>query len=352
MKLSLSSPQSDLKSTVIIEPEAIRLLNDYSADFSKVVFVVDKNAYSLLKDYLCKYLPNSAAIIELEISEKAKTLDTVGVILKALKSDGCDRKSLVVAIGGGVLCDAVGYAASSYMRGVQWIAIPTTLIAQADAAIGGKTGVNLEEYKNLIGAFWQPRAVLIDPNMLKTLPERHIKAGLAEIVKMGFIDNEKIIGLIETSDANEALPQLIELSAEGKINIVNDDPLESGERKLLNFGHTLGHAFESLSLSSSEPLLHGEAISIGMVAETKLAELEGVCQPGLTGSVRETLEKIGLPTTFSGQNRAEILKRVVLDKKNESGKTLWTLPKTIGSGIYNHQASDENIALAIDFVAK
>lgn len=353
MKLSLSSPQSDLKSTVIIEPEAIRLLGDYSADFSKVVFVVDKNAYSFLKDYLAKYLPGAANIIELEVSEKVKTLDTVGVILKALKSSGCDRKSLIVAIGGGVLCDAVGYAASSYMRGVQWIAVPTTLIAQADAAIGGKTGVNLEEYKNLVGAFWQPKAVLIDPNMLKTLPERHMKAGLAEIIKMGFIDNKDIIEIVQDSkDIHKVIKELIELSVEAKVNIVNDDPLEAGERKLLNFGHTLGHAFESTSFQSDSALLHGEAISVGMVAEAKLAELEGVCSASLTAVVEEILKTAGLPTKYAVTDRQAILEIISLDKKNESGKTLWTLPKEIGRGVYNHQASDENIAQAIDFVSK
>ncbi|MBI5357403.1 3-dehydroquinate synthase [Candidatus Saccharibacteria bacterium] len=352
MKLSLSSPQSDIKSMVVIEPEAIKLLPDYSRGHTKLIVVADKNAYSHLHDYLDQYVAAGKDLIELEISEKAKDLKTVEAVLRELKARGCDRKSLVVAIGGGVLCDAVGYAASSYMRGIQWIAIPTTLIAQADAAIGGKTGVNLEEYKNLIGAFWQPKAVLVDPNMLKTLPERHIKAGLAEIVKMGFIDNKQIVELFNSSETNDVLTQLIELSAEGKVSIVNDDPMESGERKLLNFGHTLGHAFESLSLATSEPLLHGEAISIGMVAETKLAELEGVCAPELTKTIQEILTKIGLPTSSSSQDRDEILKRVVLDKKNEGGKTLWTLPKEVGRGIYNHQAREENIISAIDFVTK
>lgn len=352
MKLSLTSQKNSAESEIIIEQGAFSHVSEYTKDHSKVVYIADKNAFSHLKDYLSQYLSGSASVFELEVSEKTKDIKTVEQILRELKSQGCDRKSLVVAIGGGVLCDVVGYAASSYMRGIEWIAVPTTLIAQADAAIGGKTGVNLDQYKNLVGAFWQPKAVLVDPNMLKTLPENHLRAGMAEVVKMGFIDNRRIIDLVESSNKDEILAELVHLSAEGKVDIVSDDPLEAGERKLLNFGHTLGHAFESISFNTDKPLLHGEAISIGMLAETKLAELEGVCQPDLTDKVRSVLTELGLPTTFPITDKQEVLRRVVLDKKNAGGKALWTLPVEVGKGIYNHKASDENIAKAIDFVTK
>lgn len=350
MKLNLTSQKNSVDSEIIIEQGALSHVSEYLKDHSKAVFIVDKNAFSYLKDYVSEYLAASAIVFELEVNEKTKDIKTIEEILQELKSQGCDRKSLVVAIGGGVLCDVVGYAASSYMRGIEWIAVPTTLIAQADAAIGGKTGVNLDQYKNLVGAFWQPKAVLVDPNMLKTLPENHLRAGMAEVVKMGFIDNKRIIDLVESSSKEKVLAELVQLSAEGKVGIVSDDPLEAGERKLLNFGHTLGHAFESISFNSDKPLLHGEAISIGMLAETKLAELEGICQPSLTDKVRSVLTKLGLPTTFPATDKQEILSRVILDKKNVGGKALWTLPVEVGKGIYNYKASDENIAKAIDFV--
>lgn len=355
MEYSLKNQSRNDATEVIISSESLKKLSQIVPSYTKAVIITDENASKYCLGDVKKNLPQNVEVIVLPIGENAKNLGRVEDILSGLQKLGLDRKSLVIGLGGGVVNDIAGFVSSSYMRGIDWIMLPTTLTAQADASIGGKTGVNLGGFKNMVGSFWPPKAVLINPEFLKTLPLRHLKNGLAEIIKMGFIYDKNILDLVEKIDPNTIIGQdlegAMELSAKAKIEIVNNDMYETGARKLLNFGHTVGHAVETISLDSSEPLLHGEVISIGMVAEARLAELERVCEEGLIKKLTSALQKFGLPTSYE-VNSEKILEIISSDKKNVGENINWTLPAEIGKGIYNHQASPENVMRALSFINK
>lgn len=354
MEYILSNGGKGEETKVVFGPKSLNGLNDLAQDHTKVAVITDDNSAHYCLEKIKAHLPEQMETILLSSGEDNKTVATAENILKQLREAGCDRKSLVIGLGGGVVSDIAGFAASTYMRGIDWVMIPTTLIAQADASIGAKTGVNLDGYKNMMGSFWPPKAVLIYPGFLKTLPKEHLNNGLAEIIKMGFIYDKTILdnisGINPASPLGEELNRACELAAKAKIDIVNRDMFESGERKLLNFGHTMGHALESLSLETNTPLLHGEAISIGMVAETRLAELEGLCGSGLVGEVSKTLQRFDLPVSYPAADAEKALKRIAADKKNVGENIYWTLPRSAGKGIFNHIAADTNIKTAISSV--
>lgn len=354
MKYTLENESKDNKTDVVIGPEALENLPGLVGGYTRSALVTDESTAKHCLDKVKGYLDGNTEIIILPDGEDNKDLRYVEDILRRLRESGFDRKSLVIGLGGGVINDIVGFVASMYMRGIDWLMIATTLTAQADAAIGGKTGVNLGGYKNMIGSFWPAKAVLSDPAFLNGLPERHIRNGLAEIIKMGFIRDRKILGHIEKiSPENllgEELEKASELAAKAKIEIVNADMYEAGERKLLNFGHTVGHALESAAMDAEDPLLHGEAVAIGMVAETRLGELEGVCEKSLADKIGATLKKFGLPVTYKHAVIGDILEHIASDKKNVGPNIYWTLPKAEGQGVFNHVADDKNIRSAIESV--
>ncbi|MBW3568770.1 3-dehydroquinate synthase [Candidatus Parcubacteria bacterium] len=356
MKLTLNASNKPLNSEIIIENEALRHLPGFIKNRSKTVLIADETVYRHWEGTLKSFLPKDSGVLLVRGGDQHKNLSTYEGLLKEMLGAGCDRKTLVISLGGGVISDLAGFVASSYMRGVDWVAVPTTLASQTDAAIGGKTGVNLDGYKNMVGSFWPPLAVLIDPQFLKTLDKRELVSGLGEIIKMGFAYDKNILKLVDKLDPEnllgEKLDQVSAQSATAKVDIVNQDMHESGQRKLLNFGHTIGHAVEALSLEAKNPLLHGEAVAIGMVAETKLAELEGVCEPGLTQTVTATLNRFMLPAQVSGVNPEEVSKKILADKKTRNKRTLWTLPTGVGQGIYNHEAKPENVQKAIKFIVE
>lgn len=350
----LNNQSKDNRTEIIIGPEALGGLAALAAGYSKLAIITDENSAKYCLDKAKKSLPAEAETIILPSGEGNKSLELVETILRRLRETGFDRKSLIIGLGGGVINDIAGFAASTYMRGIDWIMLPTTLTAQADASIGGKTGVNMGGYKNMVGSFWPPKAVLINPRFLDTLPERHLKNGLAEIIKMGVIYDQKILDCVaEINPAGilgKALDKASELSVKAKAEVVNNDMYESGERKLLNFGHTIGHAVEAISMESGSPLLHGEAISVGMVGETRLAELEKVCEAGLADEIAVLLRKFGLPTSYKGPGLEDIVNRISSDKKNVGENTYWTLPKSKGQGVYNHIAEQKNVEKAISSV--
>lgn len=261
--------------------------------------------------------------------EAQKTRDTWAEITDAMLETGIGRDSAVVAFGGGVAGDLGGFVAATYMRGLPFVQVPTSLLAMIDASVGGKVGVDTPTGKNLVGAFHQPCAVIIDPELLRSLPPEHLRAGLAEAVKHGAIADREYLEWIEASadellggDA-EALSRLIVRSVEIKAEVVMRDERESGPRKLLNFGHTVGHAVESLS---GFRMLHGEAVSIGMVAETRIAERMGVAGKGTTERLRRVLARLGLPTTMPMSWTAEeVVSRTRSDKKVRSGRVEYAL---------------------------
>lgn len=356
MKLTLNSSNNPHNSEIIFEANALSHLLLYAKNYSRVVLIADKKVFELWKNSLTKILSDNSQVLLVDGLDQHKTLGTYENLLKQMLESGCDRQTLVVSFGGGVVSDLAGFVASNYMRGIDWLAIPTTLASQTDAAIGGKTGVNLDHYKNMVGSFWPPIAVLTDPGFLKTLDKRELVSGLGEIIKMGFICDKNILKLIDHLDpANllgDKLDQVSALSARAKIDIVNSDMYEVGQRKILNFGHSVGHAVESISLQTDNPLLHGEAVAIGMVAETRLAELEDVCESGLVEAVVSTLNRFVLPAQVSGVNPKEITELIQSDKKNRNQKILWTLPTGVGQGIFGHEAKPENIKKAVDFILK
>jgi 3-dehydroquinate synthase len=267
--------------------------------------------------------------------EHRKSLSTVAKMYTAFLEARLDRKSLVVAVGGGVLGDMVGFAAASYLRGIRFVQVPTTLLAQVDSSVGGKTGVDLPEGKNLVGAFHQPSSVLIDPLTLKTLPARELRAGLAEVIKYGIIYDEPFFQRIDSllpallRREVEPLAEVVARSCEIKAEVVMQDETEQGLRAILNFGHTIGHALESVT--RYRRYKHGEAISIGMVAEARIGEIMGQTPPAVTTAIRECFLRAKLPVDFPVDVSIESLLGVAQrDKKTIGGLLRFLVPTRMG----------------------
>lgn len=266
--------------------------------------------------------------------EQHKTLKTVSLIYDHLARLRAERRTALVSFGGGVVCDLVGFAASTYMRGIPVVHLPTTLLAQGDAAIGGKTGFDHPLSKNLLGSFYHPVAIFADPLVLKTLPLRHIRNGLAEFVKSALIGSEDLLTEIERNQKRlldrdpKALESVIRKAARVKAGIVSKDPYEKGLRRKLNLGHTVGHALETLGGYRS--LLHGEAVGLGLVVALDLASRRGLCEPALPERVISLLRSLGLPTTLPGMNAEKLWSILLLDKKVKDGKPTFVLPKALG----------------------
>jgi 3-dehydroquinate synthase len=322
--------------------------------YSKVAIISDKNIYTHYKNIINDNLPHNPTEIIVEAGEEHKNLDTVQQIWDILLKNRFDRKSLIINLGGGVVCDMGAFTASTYMRGIDFIQIPTTLLAQVDASIGGKTGVNFGDTKNIIGLFKQPKMVLIDIQTLKTLPKREFYSGFAEIIKHGLIADEKYFDLVTTKRpenfSDEELNEIIYKSCQIKANIVKNDEMEIGLRKTLNFGHTVGHAVETLSHKTKEPLLHGEAISVGIMAETKVAEYLGYIDSYTTTAIENALKKANLPVQIVGMTYEDIKQKMLSDKKNEAEKIKWTLLKSIGEADYNIECGEKFIKQAVEYI--
>jgi 3-dehydroquinate synthase len=271
--------------------------------------------------------------IEMREGERFKRLTSVENLADELVKLGADRKSMVIAVGGGVVGDVAGMLASVYMRGIELVQIPTTVQAQLDAAIGGKTGVNLKSGKNLLGTFYQPAVVLIDPATLSTLPEREFRAGMYEALKCGVIGDPELFTRLEQCSIKslrkdrELLTWAIAQSVKLKAQVVSADEKEGGIRRVLNFGHTLGHALETAT--SYRHFLHGEAVAWGMIAATKIAEEVGFAHNGIFARIRDASLAWGsLPSVNLTTSKAMSLIRS--DKKTESGVVNFVLPKEIG----------------------
>jgi 3-dehydroquinate synthase len=272
----------------------------------------------------------------IECGESAKSMLTLEEILKDFSANTLDRHSLIINLGGGMLGDLGGFAASIYMRGIDFIQIPTTLLAQVDASVGGKVAINFNSIKNLIGSFQQPKLVLIDVNTLSTLPERELNSGFAEIIKHALIYDIDFINTLIKLDrlalTNETWISLIKKSCQIKAAVVASDPYEKGLRKILNFGHTIGHAIESLTAKTTKPLLHGECIALGMVAEAQIAHTRGsLCDSELT-QIKELITRFNLPTKLTQTlDTEETIRIVTHDKKNSAGRILCALVEKLGS---------------------
>jgi shikimate kinase/3-dehydroquinate synthase len=262
--------------------------------------------------------------------EESKNLDLVSYLWKDFLENGLDRKSTVIALGGGVISDLTGFAASTYMRGIDWIAIPTTLLAMVDASLGGKTGIDLPEGKNLIGTFHPPKLVLADSSLLLTLPDRELISGMAEVVKHGIISDPELFEMCKQGMdwVKQNLEEIVKRAMAVKIKVIEEDPYEKGIRAALNLGHTVGHAVE---LASKFELRHGEAIAIGMVAEARYAERIGVARKGVSKIIGGVLSQLGLPVEIpKDMPFEEILRAMRMDKKKNSKAIRFALPVEIG----------------------
>jgi 3-dehydroquinate synthase len=282
---------------------------------------------------LCKAGYDPIPII-LSPGERTKTLGTVAKVLDALARHKFERQSLLLALGGGVIGDITGFAAAIYQRGIPFVQVPTTLVAQVDSSIGGKTGVDHRLGKNLIGAFYQPRAVLIDPLTLRTLPRREWIAGLAEVIKYGIIADEDFFAFLE-----QEIPALLKLdkksviyaikrSCEIKAQVVAEDERESDCRRMLNYGHTIGHALESLA--GYRGLIHGEAVGIGLVQEADLACHMELCERDVVERIRRLVRRAGLPEQVSQASFTSLWGAMQHDKKVIGGQVVGVWPVRIG----------------------
>jgi len=294
------------------------------------LIVTDTNVAKFHLEKIKQAVGNDVRSVNIPAGEEHKNLATVSLLWKTFLENGLDRKSTVVALGGGVIGDLTGFAASTYMRGIDWIAIPTTLLSMVDASLGGKTGFDLPEGKNLIGSFHPPKLVLADPSLLETLPERELISGMAEVVKHGIISDPELFAFCSNGLdwVKTHLEEIVKRGMAVKIKIIEEDPYEKGFRAALNLGHTVGHAVE---LASRFKLRHGEAISIGMVIEAKYAERIGVARIGLTNTIKNALSALGLPFEVPKEMpREEIIRAMRVDKKKSVKAIRFALPVEIG----------------------
>ncbi|WP_457577773.1 3-dehydroquinate synthase [Desulfomarina sp.] len=316
----------------------------------KLAVISDEKVASLYGTRLMDSLKNAglqAVLLTFPEGESYKTLETVGALASRMAREGFDRSDAIIAFGGGVSGDIAGFLASAYMRGIPFIQIPTTLLAQVDSSVGGKTGVDIPEGKNLLGAFYQPRAVYIDIGFLTTLPEDELLGGMAEVIKYGVIRDREFFGFLEKN--REAILQLdSELLAETifkcckiKAEVVAEDEREGDIRRILNYGHTIGHAVES---ASDFRLIHGLAVSIGMAAAVRISH--GLGQ--ITGEERDRVVKIltdyNMPTEVPVTlDRKRIRKYLMTDKKVVEGSVFFVLPESIGKVFITDQVEDSLI---------
>jgi len=304
-----------------------------------VALVSDSNVAGLHAERASAALKSAGydvTLITVPAGEENKTLETVATLWQAFLSVGLERSSTVVALGGGVLSDLAGFAASTYLRGCRWVVVPTTLLSMADASLGGKTGFDLPQGKNLVGSFYPPSLVLSDPQVLLTLPEVQLRSGLGEVVKSGIIQDKTLYALcargwlaVQGGDLlHPDWSEVVRRSVGVKVQMITRDPYEKGVRASLNLGHTIGHGLEQ---ATHFALSHGEAVAIGMVIEADIAEQQGLAQPGLAEEIARTLAGLGLPTHAPvGIDRQAVRQAISLDKKRESGRVRFALPVRIG----------------------
>ena len=284
------------------------------------------------------------SILEMKDGEPAKRLQTVEQLAEEMVKQGADRNALLVAFGGGVVGDCAGFLASIFMRGIPVVQAPTTVLAQVDASIGGKTGVNLRAGKNLIGTFHQPKMVLVDPDVLTTLDDREFRAGLYESLKCGVIRDKKLFDFMVTNVATilkrdgKALERVIRDSVRVKADVVAADERESDLRRVLNFGHTIGHALEAAT--SYTQLLHGEAVAWGMLGVTRIAHSAGFCDRETANQITRGVLAYGrLPRAVAMPD--EVMARFKVDKKTVGGKIHWVVPTKIGKVKITSQVPEE-----------
>ena len=310
----------------------------------KVVVVTNPTIASYHLEYLkSKLNAKQLSFCTIPDGEQYKNMQTLEMILEACFEAKLDRKSLLVAFGGGVIGDMTGFAASIYQRGIDFIQIPTTLLSQVDASVGGKTGINNKFGKNLIGSFHQPKAVYIDSTFLKTLPKREFGAGIAEIIKMAVCFNKEFFSWLENNDLNDEknIDIAIQKSVETKAYVVSVDEKEQGLSAALNYGHTFGHVIENLT--NYKTYLHGEAVGIGMCMANALAVKLGLMNSDEEQRVESLLKKYDVPTTYKIEDIEDFYEHFFLDKKSSDSKIKFILPVGIGDCRITDEIKKEDV---------
>ena len=342
-----------------LEPDFENLptaLGEIGTESKKLCIVTDTSVETLYAGQLEAVLQKCCKSVTLFVfpaGEEHKTLDTVRKLYEHLILEKYDRKDMLVALGGGVVGDLAGFAAATYLRGIDFIQVPTTLLSQVDSSIGGKTGVDFDAYKNMVGAFHMPRLVYMNLDVLKSLPKRQFSSGMAEIIKHGLIQDGEYYGWLagryeQIMDGEyEAILHMVGESCRIKQHVVEEDPTEQGIRAWLNFGHTVGHAVEKLKEFS---LSHGECVAVGCAAAVWLSWKRGNITEEECKKAEQVLEDYGLPTRVSGLLPEDILRTTKLDKKMEAGRIKFVLLRRIGEAYVVKDLSDGELLQAIRYV--
>jgi len=320
-------------------------------DYSQVVVLTDRNTRLHCYPLVNTLLP-AHEVIEIEAGETFKNIDTCQLIWQRMTDLRLDRHSLVVVLGGGVLGDMGGFCAATYKRGVDFLLIPTTLLAQVDASVGGKLAIDFNGIKNHIGVFQLPAATLVCPAFLKSLPFRELRSGYAEVIKHCIISDRTMWDVIRKKDVEgQDWETVIRHSVDFKTRVVTEDPKEKGLRKILNFGHTIGHALETYYLESDYRLFHGEAIAAGMIAESYLAKKKGLISAEEEEEIRKYLVQI-YGNIKVPKNPGPVMEIMRQDKKNKGNKILMALPKNIGNAIWDVDVTEEEVIESLSFFEK
>lgn len=345
-KISITA---DRNYDVLVDVDWREALKPHLVNRGQVAIIVSEAMRDRISD-----LPQTDAeihIFTIPDSEAGKSFATYQKVLDWLGAAGFTRNDLIVAVGGGAVTDLSGFVASSWLRGIDWVAVPSTLAAMVDAAIGGKTGINSEYGKNLIGAFYSPITVLIDLHWLSTLSDRDFAAGLAEVLKSGFIADSQIVELLRDKEISEvrrntALTlELISRTVSVKAKVVSGDFRESFDREILNYGHTLGHAIE---LQSKFSLRHGECVSIGLVFAAELANQVGVLSNEIANLHKEILKRLGLPVSYKLEVWPELRASMSIDKKSRSGSLRFVAISELGKTLRIESPSESDLLAAYE----
>ena len=317
-----------------------------SGKYSKIFVFADSNTSEVCLPLFREMLDdfNGFDLIETDPGEENKNIDFCIGIWKTLLDFGADRKCLMINLGGGVITDMGGFVASTYKRGIDFINIPTTLLSQVDASVGGKTGIDIDNVKNMVGTFALPQAVFIETAFLKTLPARELLSGFAEMIKHGLIVDRNYYNELKNSNYLEIDPQAIYRSVEIKNEVVTEDPHEKGLRKILNYGHTIGHAVETYALiNDDKPLTHGEAIAIGMICEAFLSHKNNTLSEADLKDVTDYISKLYPAYHLKTDSFKQLIELMQSDKKNENGQIMFSLLSSIGKCDYNCRVSESDI---------
>ena len=343
------SVTADRDYEVVIDIDWQKAIEPYLTNRGQVAVIVSE----AMRDRIVN-LPVTDAqihIFTVPDSEAGKSFATYQKVLDWLGAAGFTRNDLIVAVGGGAVTDLSGFVASTWLRGIDWVAVPTTLAAMVDAAVGGKTGINSEYGKNLIGSFYSPISVLVDLSWLATLSDRDFAAGLAEVIKCGFIVDTEIVerlkdrNLLEVRSDRELTLELITRSIAVKAKVVSGDFKESFDREILNYGHTLGHAIE---LHSKYALRHGECVSIGLVFAANLANQSGILADQATGLHKKILSNLGLPTSYESRHWPELRANMAIDKKSRSGTLRFVAISEFGKTLRIEAPSESDLLAAYE----